>query len=95
MTQKTFVNELAVELALPKAQVERVVDAWMEKVVARLVEEGRLELRGFGVFTVKDRKGYKTQDPRNGEQLQVAPSRQVHFKASKALKTTLEEEQEE
>ena len=89
MSKEKFVHRIAVELEIPKAQVERVVDLWMREISGHLVEEGRLELRGFGSWGVSERKGYKTVHPGTGEELEVGSSRRIHFRAAKALKAKL------
>lgn len=89
MTKRALVHQVAHQAGLPKTQTAKVVQLWMDALMTELAQTGRVELRGFGVFSVHDQTGYTTVSPRTGEPLQVAPHRQVHFKAGAQLKAKL------
>jgi len=89
MTKRAMINRVAVEAGLSKVQTGKVVQLWMDELVRQLAQDGRVELRGFGVFTVHQQDGYTTVSPRTGEPMEVAAHRQVHFKAGKTLKAKL------
>ena len=74
---------------LSQREVERIVNTIFEEVIEAMARGDRVELRGFGVFSVHDQTGYTTVSPSPGEPLQVAPQRQVHFKAGAQLKAKL------
>ena len=95
MTKKAKVNRIAAAVGLPKSTVAKVVELWMDELAQELVSDGRVELRGFGVFSLRDHKGYETTNPLTGEALVVARHRQVHFKAGKALKERVSGRKEE
>ena len=52
-----------------------------------LVEGGRVEVRGFGSFKVKDYEGYVGRKPRTNEEIVVKPKRGIVFKVSKILRS--------
>ena len=89
MTKRTLVNAIAAQAGLSKVQTAKVVQLWMDELMNEVARSGRVELRGFGVFTVHDQGGYTTVSPRTGETIDVAPHRQVHFKAGKHFKAKL------
>jgi nucleoid DNA-binding protein len=47
---------------------------------------GRIEIRGFGSFTVRKYKAYKGRNPRNGEHVDVKPKKAPFFKVGRELK---------
>ncbi len=91
MSKRAMINRIAVAAGLSKVQTARVVELWMEEVGSELVANGRVELRGFGVFTVSEHKGFETVSPQTGESIEVESQRQIHFKAGKQLKAGVNE----
>ncbi len=59
-----------------------------------LVEGGRIEIRGFGSFTVKEYEGYQGRNPKTGEKIPVRPKRLPFFKPGKELKERVDREPE-
>ena len=57
-----------------------------DNITEVLVTEGRLELRNFGVYTVKTRKPKKARNPKTGEQVMVPSRKAVTFTAGKFMK---------
>jgi len=72
---------------LNKLQVAEVVDAVIEAMTMALAQGGKVEIRGFGSFTVKQRKARKARNPKTGELVEVPAKRVPHFKPGKELKT--------
>lgn len=89
MTKQAMVADIAADLDLPKAVVERVVNAWMLAVQDELVHDGRVELRRFGTFKAVERPAYTGTHPQTGEPLPIPAARRVRFTASAALKKAL------
>ena len=56
-----------------------------DAIVETLLEDGRIELRNFGVFEVKRRKARKARNPRTGEKVDVPPKNVVTFKPGKEM----------
>ena len=61
-----------------KRDVDHIVDAILEEVVVALSRGDRVELRGFGAFTVRGRPAHTGRNPRTGEQVTV-PEKYVPF----------------
>ena len=76
MTKKDIANAIAAKTGVPALQVQTVVQKTFDAIVATLVTERRIELRGFGVFEVKKRAARNARNPRTGERIFV-PDRLV------------------
>jgi integration host factor subunit beta len=76
MTKKDMAKEIAEAAGITQAQAQDIVQRVFNGIVETLVEEGRIELRNFGVFEVKKRKARQARNPRTGERV-VVPERAV------------------
>jgi nucleoid DNA-binding protein len=85
MTKKEMAKAIATDLGLRPADVLAIVQKVFDGITETLVQEGRIELRNFGVFEVKKRKPRKARNPRTGESVQVAAKQVVAFKAGKEM----------
>ena len=52
-------------------EVEQVVDVFFDEIAERLAEGGRVELRGFGAFSTREREARTGRNPRTGETVEV------------------------
>src|SRR5919199_1770587 len=64
---------------------KEIVQQTFDAIVETLLEVGRIELRNFGVFEVKQRKARKARNPRTGERVDVPPKNVVTFKPGKEM----------
>ena len=85
MTKKEIVRFISDDLNLSQQDVKKVVQKTFDAVIEALAKEGRIELRNFGVFEVKERKARKARNPRTGEEVFVASKRVVTFKPGKEM----------
>lgn len=85
MTKKEIVKHISDQLNLSQQDVKKVVQETFDAVIAALANEGRIELRNFGVFEVKQRKARKARNPRTGEEVFVPAKRVVTFKPGKEM----------
>jgi integration host factor subunit beta len=69
--------------------VEKIVSVFFDEIVARLSEDGRVELRGFGAFSTRARDGRTGRNPRTGETVEVEAKRVPYFKPGKEMRTRL------
>jgi len=69
--------------------VEKIVDTIFEEITKALVHGDRVELRGFGAFSVKEREARTGRNPRTGESVEVNAKRLPFFKTGKALRERL------
>lgn len=70
-------------------EVERVVDVFFDEIAQRLADGGRVELRGFGAFSTREREARKGRNPRTGEAVEVQGKRVPYFKPGKELRLRL------
>jgi len=68
---------------------ERVVQTILDAIVESLANGGRVELRGFGAFSIRERDARKGRNPRTGKTVFVAAKRVPFFKTSKELHKNL------
>jgi integration host factor subunit beta len=70
-------------------EIERVVDVFFDEIARRLADGGRVELRGFGAFSTRERNARKGRNPRTGETVEVAEKRVPYFKPGKEMRQRL------
>lgn len=70
-------------------EVEQVVHIFFDEISARLAEGGRVELRGFGAFSTRQRAERKGRNPRTGEAVDVPAKRVPYFKPGKEMRERL------
>ncbi len=71
--------------------VERIVNKVLDEIVDAMKSGSRVELRGFGAFSVKSRDGRTGRNPRTGESVTVTPKKVPFFKTGKELRIRLNE----
>ena len=90
MTKSELIAYLAEENPhLYQRDVERIVTTIFDKIASALAEGDRVELRGFGAFSVKQRYARVGRNPRTGEAVNVAAKRVPYFKTGKQLREKL------
>ena len=85
MTKKDLAKAIAEECGLPQIQVKEIVQRVFDGITETLVQEGRLELRNFGVFEVKKRKPRQARNPRTGVKVRVPAKLVVTFKPGREM----------
>ncbi|MBI1952565.1 MAG: integration host factor subunit beta [Candidatus Omnitrophica bacterium] len=86
MTKKDIVLKVSEATGLKQLDVKRVVQKSLDTLVAALAKGETVELRNFGIFKVKSRKGRTGRNPRTGEKVPVPPKRVVVFKPGLIMK---------
>ena len=71
---------------LTQRHVERIVNTVFEEIIEALAKGDRVELRGFGAFSVKNRPARVGRNPRTGEQVDVGEKYVPQFKAGKEIR---------
>ena len=77
---------------LRSEEVEQVVDIFFDEIARRLADGGRVELRGFGAFSTRERDARKGRNPRTGETVDVPAKRVPYFKPGKDMRQRLNED---
>ena len=72
-------------------EVEQVLDTFFDEIGKRLAEGGRVELRGFGAFSTRERAARKGRNPRTGEAVDVPEKKVPYFKPGKEMRRLVNE----
>ncbi len=93
MTKSELIQRLAERNPhLYLRDIEKIVETVFEEITQALVDGDRVELRGFGAFSVKHRDARTGRNPRTGETVQVEAKRLPFYKTGKALREDLNKE---
>lgn len=85
MTKKEIVKKISEEINLTQLKTKEIVQRTLDAIIQTLVAEGRIELRNFGVFEVKQRAPRKARNPRTGDKVFVPAKNVVTFKPGKEM----------
>jgi integration host factor subunit beta len=90
MLKRELVNKVSEQLPdYYKQDVAQAVDIILEEVSQALTEDRRVEIRGFGSFSVRTRKPRTTKNPKTGKMMDIPARKTLHFTMSKSLKEVL------
>lgn len=95
MTKKEIVKTISDEIGLTQLKTKEIVQKTFDAIVETLCEEGRIELRNFGVFEVKKRAARKARNPRTGQRVDVPQKFVVTFKPGKEMEERVRQLEEE
>ena len=86
MNKAELIQELVSEGHVTQKVAKIVVDTIFEEMKQALVKGKRIEIRGFGSFSMRSYDGYEGRNPKTGELVKVAPKRLPFFKVGKELR---------
>lgn len=86
MIKADIINRVAEESDVPRVKAAVAVDTILDALKGALSEGKRIELRGFGVFQVRDRKRGVGRNPKTGVEVAITPGKTVRFKPGKELR---------
>ena len=86
MKKSDLIKELALKHSLAEGRATDIVNLVFNGFKETLKDGGRIEIRGFGGFTVRKYKKYKGRNPKTGEKIDVKPKTQPFFKVGRELK---------
>jgi len=89
MNKAELVAAVAEIAGLTKADTEKAVDATFDAITSTLKSGDEVRLIGFGSFSVTQRAATEGRNPRTGEKIQIAASKNPKFSAGKGLKDAL------
>ncbi len=89
MIKSELVTKLAEQTNLTKSDAENVVSTLFREITKALVKGNRVELRGFGVLSVRERKPRIGRNPKTGEKVSVESKKVPFFKAGKSISEAL------
>ena len=96
MLKRELVNVVSQKLEdYYKQDISQAVDIILEEISQALIDNRRVEIRGFGSISVRNRKPRATKNPKTGKMMHIPERKTLHFTMSKSLKDVLIEDKEE
>ena len=87
MTKSALIEKIAKKVeGLTKKQTEVIVETVFESIKDALAKGGKVEIRGFGNFKLRNRKARKARNPKTGKPVEVPPKKVPYFKVGKELR---------
>ena len=95
MKKSDLVDAIAEKTGVPKAQAQTIVEEVFEQIATALSKSDKIDLRGFGTFSVKDSAARTGRNPQTGAPIQIPARRVPGFKPGKELKERVEASKKE
>ena len=92
MTKTELIEGLANKLGMHKSEAEKAINIILDDIIAALRQGERVNISGFGTFSVSARRPRTGRNPKTGETIEISASRSAKFKAGKQLKDSLNED---
>jgi integration host factor subunit beta len=86
MNKIDIINKVAEDMKLNQKVTKIAVDTIVDTIKQAIVKGERVEIRGFGSFTIRQYKAYKGRNPKTGQLVDVQPKKLPYFKVGKELK---------
>jgi integration host factor subunit beta len=86
VTKADLVEEVIRVTELPRKESETIVETVFESIIQALKKDEKIEIRGFGSFRTRQRRGRTGRNPKTGDKVEVPAKRIPFFKPSKELK---------
>ena len=86
MTKADLINLVSEKAGITRVKAEAVVNTIFDSMVESLMNDDRIEIRGFGSFINREYNAYKGRNPRTGEVINVKKKKLPFFKVGKELK---------
>lgn len=90
MNKSELIERLAEKSGISVQHAEEIVNLIYRKMRDTMVNGGRIEIRGFGSFVVKEYEAYQGRNPKTGEKISVPPKKLPFFKVGKELKERID-----
>jgi integration host factor subunit beta len=91
MTKADLVEEVVKVTELPRKESEIIVETIFDSIIHALQGGDKIEIRGFGSFRTRQRRGRIGRNPKTGAKVEVPPKKIPFFKPSKELKDFVNE----
>jgi integration host factor subunit beta len=86
LTKADLIEEVLRISELPRKESETIVETIFESIIEALQKGDKIEIRGFGSFRTRQRRGRIGRNPKTGAKVDVPPKKIPFFKPSKELK---------
>jgi integration host factor subunit beta len=91
MTKSELIETISDRIEVPRKRAEDVVNAVFDAMKDALMDDERIEVRGFGSFTIREYAAKEGRNPRTGEKVFVEEKKSVHFKPGKELRERVDD----
>src|SRR5579862_6132490 len=91
MTKAELIETLANKLPINRSEAEKAINIILDDIIGALKQGQRVNISGFGTFSVSTRQARTGRNPKTGESIQISASRSAKFKPGKQLKDSLTE----
>ena len=91
MTKSELIETVSERVDIPKNHAQELVDSVFDAMKDALLDEDRIELRGFGSFSIREYDSRMGRNPRTGEKVFVDEKKSVHFKVGKELRQRVDD----
>ena len=93
MTKSELIDQLTeVDVPLSKKESEMVVNTIFDSIAGALAAGDRVEIRGFGSFSIRDRDTRQARNPKSGEVIRIPAKKAPFFKTGKELRQRVDAE---
>ena len=89
MTKSDLIELLASKADVPRPRAEELLNFVLDDVTQALKRGEKVNISGFGTFTVSNRKARTGRNPKTGEPIEIPATRSAKFRAGKVLKESL------
>lgn len=89
ISKSQIIDKIAQDGRISKTAAKIVIDAALDAIKAELIAGNKVSLFGFGTFDIRERSAREGINPATKEKIQIAASKGVAFKATKALKEAM------
>lgn len=86
MTKADLIEDVSRAVEVSRKDSEVIVETIFESIIKSLQSGDKIEIRGFGSFRTRERRGRTGRNPKTGEKVEVPPKKIPFFKPSKELK---------
>jgi len=86
MNKTELISAIAANSGLSKKDSEKALTATVDAITKALIAGDKVQLVGFGIFSVKDRAARTGRNPKTKDEIKIPATRTPQFKAGKALK---------
>jgi len=93
VTKKQIIKQLADKFQMSQTDTKNIVQGTFDTIIEVIADNGRIELRNFGVFEVKSRAARKARNPKTGEEVSVPAKRVVTFKPGRIMERKINGEE--
>jgi integration host factor subunit beta len=93
LTKADLIEEVLKVTELPRKESETIVETIFDSIIEAIQKGEKIEIRGFGSFRTRQRKGRVGRNPKTGEKVEVPAKRIPFFKPSKELKDFVNSDQ--